>query len=481
MKKTTICFMSFLLYTFIHYAQTPSAINYQGILRNINGLPINNKTISVRLSILHNSVNGSIDFQETHVDTTNQFGLYTLHIGRGNVTTGNFISIDWGLSSHFLQVDIDTSGGTNYITMGTSELLAVPYALHAEKANTCTQLDTGSIAQTLRHNGTKWIADTLLYNNGTKIGIGTTNPLASVTIQNTAGSALALTNTKLNPNAGDLLGALMFGTQATSNSINSYDAGIKAFAEQNHSGSNHATYLSFHTKPSTLGPGSASIERARINANGSFDFGTSKFSWGPTIGNNDVSMYRTYPNVLKIDGALFVGNFGSPDADWTVRPARTFTATGRAGQLGVRGQITTANGHDTYMALIESDGINIPSGYSSSTIASLRVDEPNITLGTSVNLGSAASVLIAGAPTEGSVNYGLWTKGDVRFDNKVGIGIGATQPQGALDIQSTEGGLIVPRMTTTERNALLPINGTIIYNTTTNQFNFYENNNWGTK
>jgi hypothetical protein len=36
-------------------------------------------------------------------------------------------------------------------------------------------------------------------------------------------------------------------------------------------------------------------------------------------------------------------------------------------------------------------------------------------------------------------------------------------------------------MTTAQRNALTAVNGMIIYNTTTNQFNFYENGGWVTK
>jgi hypothetical protein len=61
------------------------------------------------------------------------------------------------------------------------------------------------------------------------------------------------------------------------------------------------------------------------------------------------------------------------------------------------------------------------------------------------------------------------------------VGIGTASPQGALDVNSTKGALIVPRMTTTQRNALTAVNGMIIYNTTTNQFNFYENGAWVTK
>jgi len=62
--------------------------------------------------------------------------------------------------------------------------------------------------------------------------------------------------------------------------------------------------------------------------------------------------------------------------------------------------------------------------------------------------------------------------------NTSNVGIGTQNPAGALDVSSTTGALIVPRMTTAQRNALTPVNGMIIYNTSTNQFNFYENGAW---
>ncbi len=61
------------------------------------------------------------------------------------------------------------------------------------------------------------------------------------------------------------------------------------------------------------------------------------------------------------------------------------------------------------------------------------------------------------------------------------VGIGTASPQGALDVSSTTGAFILPRMTTAQRNALTAVNGMIIYNTTNNQFNFYENSAWVTK
>ena len=66
---------------------------------------------------------------------------------------------------------------------------------------------------------------------------------------------------------------------------------------------------------------------------------------------------------------------------------------------------------------------------------------------------------------------------------QVGINAtGATPNSSAmLDIQSTDKGLLIPRMTTTQRDAITsPASGLMIYNTTDNQFNFYNGTAWTT-
>jgi hypothetical protein len=66
------------------------------------------------------------------------------------------------------------------------------------------------------------------------------------------------------------------------------------------------------------------------------------------------------------------------------------------------------------------------------------------------------------------------------FNGQIGLGTAAPATSAALEISSTTRALLVSRMTTTERNALTAVNGMIIYNTTTNAFNFYENGAWVT-
>lgn len=61
------------------------------------------------------------------------------------------------------------------------------------------------------------------------------------------------------------------------------------------------------------------------------------------------------------------------------------------------------------------------------------------------------------------------------------LGLGATLTTDAvIDIVSTTKGVIFPRMTTTQRNAIsTPVTGMLIFNTSTNRFNFYYSSAWG--
>ncbi|MDB5282754.1 MAG: hypothetical protein JWO06_1829, partial [Bacteroidota bacterium] len=115
-------------------AQVPQAINYQAVARDGGGTPYANKQISVRLTIEIGFNNSTPEYQETQTVVTNQFGLFTLKIGQGNVTLGNFPSITWALGNKYLLVEYDPNGGSNYLNMGITELVSVPYALYAERA-----------------------------------------------------------------------------------------------------------------------------------------------------------------------------------------------------------------------------------------------------------------------------------------------------------------------------------------------------------
>ena len=59
-----------------------------------------------------------------------------MQIGNGSVLSGVFASISWGSVAHFIKLEGDFSGGSNYVLLGTQELMSVPYALYASKTDT---------------------------------------------------------------------------------------------------------------------------------------------------------------------------------------------------------------------------------------------------------------------------------------------------------------------------------------------------------
>lgn len=184
MKKKTISVALsafFVLLTALSFAQPSNKINYQAVARLANGDVINTQTIGLRLTV-ENGPGGPIIYQERHTPATNQFGLITVQIGGGIVLSGVYNNIDWTMANLYLLVDMDPAGGTSYTTMGESQLLSVPYANYALS----TSIPNGTSGQTLRSNGTNWLANSALYNNGINVGVGTSTPAGKLHVKGSA-------------------------------------------------------------------------------------------------------------------------------------------------------------------------------------------------------------------------------------------------------------------------------------------------------
>lgn len=128
----------FALAAFCVNAQAPQGIKYQAVARDVSGNIIGNQSVSVRFSIHSGSVTGTVVYSETHTTTTNQFGLFTVSLGMGTPVTGTFSAVNWSAGSMFLETELDPTGGSNYTSMGTSQMLSVPYALYSENSGSST-------------------------------------------------------------------------------------------------------------------------------------------------------------------------------------------------------------------------------------------------------------------------------------------------------------------------------------------------------
>lgn len=185
------------------YSQSPpEAINYSSVIRGNSGQALPNKLVAFRFSILVGSSSGTVVYQETQSKTTDQWGAVSLAIGLGNVTKGSFATIDWAAGEHYLKIDLDDNGGSNFQTMGTVQFLSVPYALHSKTAESVTNYSetdpTFNVsvakgiteADTIRWNSassSQWgyLSGNLFYNSG-KVGIGTSNPASPLSLEVTS-------------------------------------------------------------------------------------------------------------------------------------------------------------------------------------------------------------------------------------------------------------------------------------------------------
>jgi hypothetical protein len=129
MKKLIL--LSVLFISLLSFGQVPQGISYQAIALNGSGTPVVSSGVRVKLSILDTSATGTVLYSETQLKTTNPQGLFNLVIGQGTVVTGVFAAVNWGTNSKFLKVEMDITGGNTFAAVGTTQLLTVPYAMHA--------------------------------------------------------------------------------------------------------------------------------------------------------------------------------------------------------------------------------------------------------------------------------------------------------------------------------------------------------------
>ncbi|MDC3312404.1 fibronectin type III domain-containing protein [Flavobacteriaceae bacterium] len=142
-----------LLITATTFAQAPEKMSYQAVVRDSGDALVTNQAVGMQISILQTTATGTAVYVETQTLTTNANGLVSIEIGMGSVVSGDFSALDWYAGPYFIKTETDATGGSGYTITGTSELLSVPYALHANNG-----VSIGSnIGEMLYWDGSKWV------------------------------------------------------------------------------------------------------------------------------------------------------------------------------------------------------------------------------------------------------------------------------------------------------------------------------------
>jgi len=118
-------------------AQSPQFFNYQAVVRDIEGVPLGNQNVTIKITLMQG---GAPIYNEVQNVFTNSVGLVNLKIGGDN----SFEEINWASGGVGIQVDIDPMGGSTFTINGYSDLLSVPYALYSNRSGVSEESNNNS-------------------------------------------------------------------------------------------------------------------------------------------------------------------------------------------------------------------------------------------------------------------------------------------------------------------------------------------------
>lgn len=225
MKPVLTLLFLFLAVTFRIHAQSPEKMSYQAIIRAQDNSLVINSNISINIIIHQSATSGKTVYQENHSVRSNTNGLVTLEIGTGTIINGNFSAIAWDKGPYFIETQVDVTGGSNYNVIGTTQLLSVPYALHAKTAEKLVG-GVGNISPR---------ATIVSFTNSRNIAVSDINN----TIECTASSTLTLPSGFSSMLVGDTVnleshnGAILTVLASSGVTINYNESGIAKFSSIN--------------------------------------------------------------------------------------------------------------------------------------------------------------------------------------------------------------------------------------------------------
>ena len=112
---------AFTCLQFLCFGQAPEGVNYQAVIRDNAGNLLENTSVGLKISIYQTEIGGSIVFEESFTESTNNFGLVNLIIGKGTPISGDISLVDWANGPYFIEISADENGGMDYELIGTQE------------------------------------------------------------------------------------------------------------------------------------------------------------------------------------------------------------------------------------------------------------------------------------------------------------------------------------------------------------------------
>lgn len=371
----------------------------------------------------------------------------------GNLTTSGIVS--------FTGV-VYAGGGNRMITVDNAGVLGA--------ASLPTALPTGTTNYTLRYNGTSWVSDGNIYNNGTNVGIGTTGPGAKLDVKGVGRFTRSDATNYLEISDEGGTGTFKTKGEVGTTSYNGFQ-----FVQEIGNATTQRVpmvidYLTGNVGIGTTGPltslhvvapavsGGEEITRFGISDNNSYISFRNNTSvagkFAPSIyGLTDDANYQAY---------LLMGDVNGVDSG--TKPAIELQARAGAGVVGTR-PLFAVTSYDQTKLLINKDG-NVGIG-TTNPLTKLQVSTPTnanaMTLGSAngvafsvkkaeegyglhVGIAGSGTSWIQSGSTAGATAYDLSLQasgGNVLFpglgiwNSSGNVGIGITTPTAKLDVNGS--------------------------------------------
>ena len=433
--------------------------------------------------------------------------FYTLTLeyigGNGNITTDNYYTlVNFYLEQGASGVTSVDSSNTTFIDMTPT----TPTSGNVELTASLSATGTPGSTNFLRGDNTWAIVGTDIVE-----GTGTTNFVAKWLDTDTIGDSVIFDN-------GSFVG---IGTNTPGKRLQVGDGALDDTIRVVY---NDGGYTDIHGYGLEMSR-TASYIRPVTDGTGDLNIGENLKSWNSVIQNADTHIFKKDTSErmrITSDGNVGIGT-DSPTKKLHVVNTSSQTvavfdgANNNAGEIAFKNLTTTG---DTYVTIgaIGND-MSLSAGASermritSAGNVGIGTTSPSAQLhsnasGSAINYGMFTidtdnwlNFFTGTGPPPGSSTAGqgalFWKSGGVlrlgtststagagfvdmvRIDTDGNVGIGTTNPLAKLDITSTTDGVLLPRMTTTQVNAISsPENGLTVYNTTLNTLCFYNGSSW---
>ena len=296
------------------------------------------------------------------VAVANMSGTITPVVARnGNLIAG--LAEDMTIDVDSISVEFIYSGANEGWILFVDSILGYTSTTNVNGSGTTNYISKWSDADTL--------TDSVIYDDGTNVGIGTTSPAKTLELQTTS-PTIRLSGDGANA-ANTLLGALEIYNRDTSVAGANVAASIKSYSFQ---GVGAGAYLTFSTSTGNEGEGVEASERMRIDSSGNVGIGNTPAAWSTgnsleigTTGNlalhnsapiGNLIGFNTYYNsafkrkatavalgyLQDSEGHKFYFN-GSGAADSTFTPSEKLRIQSGGG-ISFNGDTAAANALDDY-------------------------------------------------------------------------------------------------------------------------------------